>query len=113
LTTPILPVVVLAQMRAKKLRRPGTRKKTPIRSGALKRTVSTKLAISFEDGLAVRVQRAARVETGGNVSAWLAEAARERLRLQAGRALLKEYESAHGAITADEIARVERQWPRD
>ena len=100
-------------MQVKKRRRPGMPKKAPSRLGLRKGTGSTKLAISFEGGLAARVQRAARAETAGNVSAWLAEAARERLRLQAGRALLKEYEAANGAITDDEIGQVERQWPRD
>ena len=100
-------------MQVKKRRRPGMLKKAPSRLGERKGAASTKLAISFEDGLAARVRRAARDETAGNVSAWLAQAAHERLRLQAGRALLKEYEAANGAITDDEIGQVERQWPRD
>ena len=74
---------------------------------------TTKLAISFEGDLAVQVQRAARNQTAGNVSAWLAEAARKRLRLEAGRQVLKEYEAEHGAITEAELAETERLWPRD
>jgi hypothetical protein len=74
---------------------------------------TTKLAISFEGDLAVQVQRAARNQTAGNVSAWLAEAARKRLRLEAGRQLLKEYEAENGSITDEQISQVEREWPRD
>lgn len=87
-------------------------KKTSSRRGAHKRVTSKKLAISFEGALAERVQRAATAETAGNVSAWLAEAARERLRLQAARRILREYEAEHGRITDAEIAEVEREWPR-
>src|SRR5258707_696019 len=74
---------------------------------------TTKLAISFEGDLAVQVQRAARSQTAGNVSAWLAGAARRRLRLDAGRQLLEEYEAENGPITDEQIAQVEREWPRD
>jgi plasmid stabilization system protein ParE len=80
---------------------------------AKRRASSTKLAISFDGRLASEVQRAARKKTAGNVSAWLAEAARDRLRLEGGRQLLAEYEAEHGAISKAQIARVEREWPRD
>jgi hypothetical protein len=74
---------------------------------------SKKLAISFDGRLASEVQRAAQKQAAGNVSAWLAEAARDRLRVEGGRQLLKEYEAEHGAITDERIAEVEREWPRD
>jgi hypothetical protein len=74
---------------------------------------SRKLAISFDGRLASEVQRAAQRQAAGNVSAWLAEAARDRLRLEGGRQLLKEYEAQHGAITNEQIAEIEREWPRD
>ena len=73
---------------------------------------SKKLAISLEGTLAARVRRAAKVQAAGNVSAWLAEAARDRLRLEAGQQLLKEYEATHGALTPAELAEAERLWPR-
>jgi hypothetical protein len=82
------------------------------RRGDAKRLTSKKLAVSFEGSLADRVQQAATEQTSGNVSAWLAEAARERLRLQAAREFLRQYEAEHGAITSDEIAKVDREWPR-
>jgi hypothetical protein len=74
---------------------------------------SKKLAISFEGTLARRVLRAANDHTGGNVSAWLAEAARQRLRLLAAQEVLAAYEGEHGAITKVELSEVEREWPAD
>jgi hypothetical protein len=71
-----------------------------------------KLAVSFEEGLADQVQDAAEQDTQGNVSAWLAQAARERLRLAAARRLLVEHVAGHGPITEAERARVRREWPR-
>jgi hypothetical protein len=73
---------------------------------------SEKLAVSFDRSLASKVRRAAGRRSAGNVSAWLAEAARERLRLEAGHSFLKDYEAEHGSITAAELAGIRRQWPR-
>lgn len=83
------------------------------RSAQSKRPGSEKLAVSFEKRLAARVRKAAGKRAAGNISAWLAEAAREQLRLEAGRSFLKDYESKHGSITKDELAEVRRRWPRD
>jgi hypothetical protein len=77
-----------------------------------KRPTAGRLAVSFERGLERQVRDAAEREAAGNVSAWLADAARERLRLDAGRQLLKEYETRHGKISDEALAEVERQWPR-
>lgn len=74
---------------------------------------SKKLAISFDGWLATAVQKAAQTQAAGNVSAWLAEAARDRLRLEGGRQLLKEHEAKHGVITDEQIAEVEREWRPD
>jgi hypothetical protein len=74
---------------------------------------SKKLAISFDGRLATEVQKAAQKQAAGNVSAWLAEAARDRLRLEGGRQLLKEYEAKNGIITDEQIAEVEREWRPD
>lgn len=99
-------------MAARNLARAALSKNVPVTHGTRKRVASAKLAVSFEGGLAADVQRAARKQTAGNVSAWLAEAARDRLRFEAGRDVLRNYEAEHGAITEDEIAEVQRQWPR-
>ena len=71
-----------------------------------------KLAISLDGDLAKEVQRAAKVESGGNVSAWLAEAARSRLRQLAAKQALKVYEDEMGEITEAELRQVRRLWPR-
>lgn len=72
-----------------------------------------KLAVSLDENLADRVARAAEEDTGGNVSAWLAEAARARLRHAAGRQLLEELVAEQGPITDEEREQVRREWPRD
>lgn len=71
-----------------------------------------KLAISLESGLAGEVQRAARKRAGGNVSAWLSDAAKAHLRRQAMDAALAKFEADHDAITDSELAAAERKWPR-
>lgn len=71
-----------------------------------------KLAVSFEEDLAEQVREAAEQDAAGNVSAWLAQAARERLRLAAARRLLEEHVAKHGPITEAERAKVRREWPR-
>ena len=71
-----------------------------------------KLAISLDDDLAKEVQRAAKTEARGNVSAWLADAARLRLRQLAARQALKVFEAEKGEITEVELRRVRRAWPR-
>ena len=96
----------------KAVRVPASPKRSARRRGAHERVTSKKLAVSFEGGLADRVQRAAAEQTAGNVSAWLAEAAREHLRLQAARRFLDEYEAGSGVIRKEEIAEIEREWPR-
>jgi hypothetical protein len=71
------------------------------------------LAISFDEELAKEVAEAAEQDAEGNVSAWLARAARERLRRAAARRLLDELVAEHGPITDDEREQVRRQWPQD
>jgi hypothetical protein len=75
-------------------------------------SVARKLAISLDGDLAKEVQRAAKVESRGNVSAWLAEAARARLRQLAVKRALKVYEDERGEITEAELRQVRRLWPR-
>jgi hypothetical protein len=83
------------------------------RTGSAPSPGSEKLAVSFDKRLAASVRKAAHTSAAGNVSAWLAEAAREQLRLEAGRSFLKDYEAEHGVVTKDELAQVRRRWPRD
>ncbi|HVZ86848.1 MAG TPA: hypothetical protein VHG72_07755 [Polyangia bacterium] len=72
-----------------------------------------KLAISLDGQLAREVQQAARAEAGGNVSAWLAEAARVHLRQLAAKRALKVFEDEMGEITEAELRQAGRAWPRD
>ena len=62
----------------------------------------TKRSISLSPELAVAIDRAA-AERGETFSGWLAETASHRLRIEAGRRGLAEWERAHGALTADEL----------
>ena len=54
-------------------------------------------------GLAAEIDRAAAAD-GTTVSAWIAETAAHRLRLEAGRRGIAEWEHEHGALTAEELA---------
>jgi len=67
-----------------------------------------KLSISFEPELGDAVRSAA-VHAGKSVSAWLAEAAAGKLRAEALSEFLAGWEAEHGALTAAEIARAERE----
>jgi hypothetical protein len=53
--------------------------------------------------LAAEIDRAAAAE-GTTVSAWIADTAAHRLRLDAGRRGVAEWERQHGALTAEELA---------
>ncbi len=67
-----------------------------------------KLSISFEPELGDAVRSAA-AEAGKPVSSWLAEAAASKLRAEALAEFLASWETEHGALTAEEIARAERE----
>jgi hypothetical protein len=69
-----------------------------------------KLSVSVEPTLARRM-RAAADATGQSVSAFVAEAVEHRLKLEAGRQLLDEWEAEHGAISELERERVRSRWP--
>ena len=62
-----------------------------------------KRSISLPSDLADAIDQAATAE-GTTVSAWIAETAAHRLRLDAGRQGVAEWERQHGALTPDEIA---------
>jgi hypothetical protein len=67
-----------------------------------------KLSISFEPELGDAVRSAA-AQAGKPVSAWLAEAAVSKLRAEALAEFLASWEAEHGVLTAEEIARAERE----
>ena len=62
-----------------------------------------KRSISLPADLADAIDVAATAE-GTTVSAWIAETAAHRLRLDAGRQGVAEWERQHGALTPDEVA---------
>jgi hypothetical protein len=62
-----------------------------------------KRSISLPPGLASEIDRAA-AEGHTSFSAWLADTAARRLRLEAGRRALSEWEAEHGALTEEELA---------
>lgn len=70
------------------------------------------LAVSFEPALATQVRDAAEKQSQGNVSAWLAEAARERLRLEAGWQYIRDFEARNGKLTDEELREADQMWPR-
>jgi hypothetical protein len=67
-----------------------------------------KLSISFEPELGDAVRSAA-AQAGKPVSSWLAEAAASKLRADALADFLATWESEHGVLTAEEVARAEAQ----
>ena len=67
-----------------------------------------KLSISFDPELGDAV-RAAAAQAGQPVSSWLAEAAASKLRAEALAGFLDGWESEHGVLSTEEIARVESE----
>ena len=59
-----------------------------------------------------KLEKAVRTAAGDNISAWLAEAARDRLRFDAAAEFVREFENRHGKISDEAMAEVEREWPR-
>ncbi|MBI2373797.1 MAG: hypothetical protein HYV07_07350 [Deltaproteobacteria bacterium] len=66
-----------------------------------------RLAISLDESLAREIRRAAGDQA---LSAWLAEAARRRLRAEGLREVVAEWEAQNGEITDAEQRSVERSW---
>lgn len=62
-----------------------------------------KRSISLPHELAEAIEEAAANE-GTTVSAWIADTAAHRLRLEAGRRGIAEWERQHGPLTTDELA---------
>jgi hypothetical protein len=67
-----------------------------------------KLSISFEPQLGDAVRTAA-AQAGKPVSSWLAEAASSKLRAEALAEFLAGWQAEHGVLTAEEVARAERE----
>jgi hypothetical protein len=65
-----------------------------------------KMSVSFDPDLGDAVRSAA-AKAGKPLSAWLAEAAAGKLRAEALAEFLAGWESDHGVLTAEEIARAE------
>ena len=65
-----------------------------------------KMSVSFELELGEAI-RASATTAGQSVSAWLAEAARDRLRLEALEEAVATWEQEHGRLTEAEVARAE------
>ena len=99
-------------MKAKVLRKPVAAKRVIPRRKPVKGGRAKKLAISFEPELAAQIQTDARATAGGNVSAWMAEAAREHLRIRAMQVALDAYEAEHGVITEEEMAEAKLRWKK-
>lgn len=66
-----------------------------------------KFTVSFDSELAKDVRAQARE----NLSSWLADAARRKLRHRAAVDVLTEYEQQHGEISEDELEAVRKKWP--
>ncbi|HVS63205.1 MAG TPA: hypothetical protein VMT85_06825 [Thermoanaerobaculia bacterium] len=69
------------------------------------------MSISLDAALAEEAREAA-ARAGNNLSGWLAEAARARLRGDALEDFLPDWESRHGALDPEEIERAERDLRR-
>lgn len=67
-----------------------------------------KISISFDPELGDAVRSAA-TQAGKPLSSWLAEAAAVKLRAEALAEFLDSWEAEHGVLTADELARAERE----
>ncbi|MGH9110749.1 MAG: hypothetical protein ACRDZN_00350 [Acidimicrobiales bacterium] len=62
-----------------------------------------KRSVSLPPELAQAIDRAA-ADDGTTFSAWLADTAAQRLRLETGRRAIAEWEHDHGPLTPDELA---------
>jgi hypothetical protein len=67
-----------------------------------------KLSVSFDPELGDAVRSAA-AQAGKPLSSWLAEAAGSKLRAEALAEFLDGWEAEHGVLTAEELARAERE----
>jgi hypothetical protein len=68
-----------------------------------------KIAVSMDPELVTEIRCFAEA-SGENVSRWLADAARRKIRGIAARAALADYEAEYGRITDEEIAQARKLW---
>jgi hypothetical protein len=73
--------------------------------------VRRKRSISMPPDLDTQIEAAAR-DAGMTYSGWLATTARKEFTIRAGLKAVEEFERAHGAFTAEEVAEAER-WAQD
>ncbi len=66
-----------------------------------------KVSVSFEAELGAHI-RASAAAQGESISAWLADAARDRLRLEALGEAMAAWEVEHGPLTEEEVAAADR-----
>lgn len=66
------------------------------------------MSVSFEAAVGDDIRRAARA-AGVGLSSWLADAAARKLRADALREFLDEWEAEFGAVTPEELARAEAE----
>jgi hypothetical protein len=69
-----------------------------------------RFAISMDEELAGAIEDAAADESDGNLSAWLAKAAKLQLRQRAMREALRAHEEQHGEISAEEVEKAAALW---
>lgn len=86
-----------------------TRKPRRYYRGSITAMTVDKLSLSFESSLARRIRRAAK-SSGQSVSAFVADAVEHRLKLEAARSLMGEWETEHGEISERELADVRKRW---
>src|SRR5450631_4526934 len=82
--------------------------KKPLRDGTSRGSKVERFSVTFDRALDKEVRAAA----GNNISAWLAEAAREQLRREAGTEFVRQFEEKHGKVSDEMMAEVDRGWPR-
>jgi hypothetical protein len=68
-----------------------------------------KLTVSIEESLIDDATRAARSETGGNLSAYVADALQTKMRLRLMSEAIAQYEAEHGEIAAADVAAARRK----
>lgn len=66
------------------------------------------MSVSFPAALGDAIRESAE-QSGQSLSAWLGAAAQVKLRSEALRVALEEYQAEHGAFTAEELSQAERE----
>jgi hypothetical protein len=72
---------------------------------------TVKRSITFDPDILRDAEAAAAEATGGNLSAFISQAVLQQVRLQRGRALMRDDRGALGSVDADVLAGVDAEWP--